>query len=275
MKKNQLKTGVVYAYREGKYGVIEPIVLIDTDKLYSSNIPTYGSGNPTSPLFGLAWQYAQGKTPTVGSGIGYLAVWGNMRQFGKPEMTRDEIRAMLTVTKDEALARIIGEGSRIRPRADLKIVSPRWIIGEWDDVMQDVEDETARQALLAAEAKAASDKRVAETQERIDRLRELKLPGKIEDAVERKSYSKLSGYDGNTGKVELSLGQLDALLGLIRAERDRAAEIAEILVGYSDEEGARYWEATAKDLRETTPSAPEPVETEDDGWTYRKDGEAS
>lgn len=249
MRKQDVKTGVVYAYKRSKYDKPRKVVVVDTAHLYwMTPRQTYG-GPKTGPTFSVA-RTGVGFSDTTG----YLGIFGDdgHATWGAGERQQADSRILASVTRERLLAMRFGvEGKSSDTlivgdiRCKVAVINPRFIAGEWDDVMQAKDDEDERRRLIEADLKRQSDARVAATKERVDRLAKLGLPGHLPDPHEPASRPWRTGNDWDplrydqslTGKVSLTLGQLDALLSLIP-------------------EGAVYVDPDEQ--------------TEDDGWTLAR-----
>ena len=246
MKKSDIKTGVIYAYRTSKYDNALPLVVLDTTKTYATGAPRFGNVPPGTPR----WRPSvtrEGK-PIVSPSSGYLAAGRGGRAYISESMrgpiTDAELAGLMSVTLDGALAlRFDAPVAEDSPYRDLGVINPRFILSEWDEYTQKKQaiDELASD--LAALAKAESDARVAAATQRVEALRALNLPGRLAQPVESKGfqYSEKDSvtpptYSGNTATVHLTLAQIDALLSLIP-------------------DGA---------------TVPTDLDTEGDGWTLRK-----
>lgn len=242
MKKSEMKTGVVYAYRTSKYDAPRPVVLLDTTRLWSRRGSGYGV-DKTQPLFKPASAHAVRPSGSdFGSGMdyGYPTVTRRPPRFGDEPTV--EAHDLLNVCSREEMATLMT--SRIPGQPDevvINLIDPRYIEGEWDDVMQAREDEAARRKHIESEAEAESKARVAAAQKRYDALVALGLPGTLEKPAEHRVDRYSSDWQPPkyattlTRQVSLSMEQIDAILSLIP-------------------EGVTYREP----------------DVEDDGWTLRK-----
>ena len=271
MQTKDMKTGVLYACQTSKYVTPLPVVVLDVEHLYSAREwpSTYRSAPLQEPTEAgmrriqeaeqrraLALQQSAWEERPLRHGVttgsseyglrtrprGYLAVGYGVQMYGSDPIDVDDAsyhRRLLSVTLDEVLA-VTGEQSLVGHLGDLAVgvITPRWLKGEWAKIREEHLDAKELEANLAAQAKAASQERVAAAMQRIEGLRDLGLPGRIADAAESLSYSTPREWKGNTSSVSLTMAQVDALLSLIPS-------------------GARY-------------RAPETQPVEDDGWTYAK-----
>jgi hypothetical protein len=232
MRKQDMKAGVVYAYRESKYSAYQPVVVLDEKRLYwrlSGDAQKLTDGSQRT------FTLCTTKGVTPGRSVGYLAAMPvDDREFGKRDGTPPfDPKRLLTITLDRALSMTFKRGSgkssdtlrfsQSGARVRVVPINPRFIVGEWDEVMQANDDEAERRRLIEEDLKRESDERVAATKERVDRLAKLGLPGHLPEPAEKQNYRWGGGddwtpstYDQSlTGKVSLTLGQLDALLSLV------------------------------------------------------------
>jgi len=242
VKKSEMKTGVLYAYRTSKYDAPRPVVLLDTTRLWSKRGSGYGS-DKTQPLFRHAHQQVNrpsGSDYGGGMDYGYPAVTRRPARFGDEPTV--EAHDLLNVSSREEMATLMTQRIPGQPEEVMvHLIDPRYIEGEWDDVMQAREDEAARRKHIENEAQAESQARVAAAQKRHDALVALGLPGTLEKPQE--TLASRWGSDWAppkysttlTRQVSLSMEQIDAILSLIP-------------------EGVTYREP----------------DVEDDGWTLRK-----
>ncbi len=269
MQAKAIKTGVLYAYAPSKYSHPRPVVVLDVEETYRlrGGIPSKHSfeqererksvhyDNYVEIMARPIWQVGR-RDPRTGkpmvnfpshaygyheSETGYLVVSVPAAHAGKAMDTSPEmLRRLRAVTLDEVLAITANDNrSGNLPGLEVFVVRPRDLVGDWEEISEARATEAELRQNLADQARAESDARVANAQQRVDALRALNLPGRFADAKESHSSGwghETPTYEGNTGAVSLTLDQVDALLSLIP-------------------EGVVY-----------TP----PSDTEDDDWTYRK-----
>lgn len=232
MKRLDIKTGVVYQYSQGRYTVAAlsgPVMVLDTSTFWRR--APYGSGWARSD--GQARPYAepvelQGGRPRMGwvadENRGLLSVgfqWrGDLSQRGKHEPPVDLLKGItLDRVKEKPHVKSWAIPGNDNWCVSLGLLNPRFFVGEYYEAKQAEEDEKERRRIIVAGLQAESDQRVVDTQARIDRLRSLGL-GSFKDASEdrREHYGtnwEPPTFSGNTGKVTLTLAQVDALLSLI------------------------------------------------------------
>lgn len=159
MRKQDIKPGVVYAYREGKYGHTLPVMFLSTG-LYTGR----GYRDTESPKFRVAGGYEQPHTGRLGAPTtGYLVAIGRS-QIGVHKINYDEVAdrmARITLADAEASAWELADGDI----GVMLIVRLGVIIGLWDEVMaaerEQKEVERQRRERKAAEAKALDDRAAA------------------------------------------------------------------------------------------------------------------
>lgn len=264
-----MKVGVVYAYQESKYSRPTPVIVLDTTHTYTRR--TWVSEPYSAPAADApaarhreydeqmeraersrqqtAWVRDSQPRVAKASGYGgandhgYLVIgtgeWLGtfVQQAIKARGGMDAwVRHLRTISLEQVLA-VTGADSTDGRVGDVPVgvINPRFLIGEWDVVNEERQAAEELAQDMARIAQEESDARVAQATERVEALRALSLPGKIDQPQEFKSGGS-GTWKGNTAGVTLSLAQVDALLSLLP-------------------EGAVY--------------VP-PSDTEPDGWTYAR-----
>lgn len=174
MKKTDLQTGVVYAYKPSKYSSTAPVVLLSLD-LYRTNNHRWGRNEPGSAKY----VTSNAGRPSKGGGygidtVGYLAVSNQRFNYsGQPTdaLSLDDLR---TLTLDEVLKdqRHGVEGS---PRYVVDLINNTGIVGLYDEVMG--AEDAAKQARHAAseQQRVEAEARVARAHARWEALTMLGL----------------------------------------------------------------------------------------------------
>jgi hypothetical protein len=244
VKAKDLRTGVVYSYRQGtRWADARPVAVLDTTGLYRRTRTGVEPGQPYD-------KRPTGGSSTFGYSVGYLAAsYEPGSLYGHP----DDPSELLAFTVADALAaeharlgperttmgEVFGRPGEVRVRPVALLIDPRWVEGPWDEVRQAKADAAEVTAAIEADRKAASDARLAAARARTARLRALGLPGQIDEPQEwyrsGDTVDTPGTWAGNTGKVVLTAAQADALLSLIP-------------------DGAAWT----------------PADTEDDGWTLAR-----
>lgn len=198
MKTKDIKPGVVYGYRRGKTGLVEPVVFLAApgpDQLYRRK----SHPSPGTPLFTHEPQRDKPVRGFRGSGdIGWPAVFGSEDTVA--EMTKATLDAFVAAT------RLHDRGVRY----DVVTVSSR-IVGPYEEAVAEEKrqrDARIRQYDEDAARREAAQKRAGHLVER------LKSYG-----VKAYGVSARPNRYGEPTALEIPLDDLEKLLGLLGGER--------------------------------------------------------
>lgn len=202
MKKNQIKTGVVYGYQRSTYNSVTPVVVLDTERLYATTAEARYSSSSQAKRFRPAAPYEN--KPKSGGGfnsaIGYLAV------KSLNSTSEVDIADLLSVTLEEAAEEKCGGTSRLSELGIMVIlVQPRHLLGEYEDA--------------AAKEKAEREERYARYAREDEERAALRDRGeKISESLKELGFEHRYEVAGST--IELSLEQAQAIIDAIRELSD-------------------------------------------------------
>lgn len=213
MKKADLATGVVYAYQTSPYDRPDPMVLLDSARLYSfTRVHGWDGPSTSQPLL----KVSDATMPTKGglgreAGSGYLAITpASPHQVESNGTDSLAVEDLLTVTTlEQVLA--LNQTQSLDFNFHVRLVNNRFLVGVYDEVV--AERQRREQAQQQARQRRDENERAAAEalSTRMHALQPL-VPGDFP------SQTSVRAYDiSDLGKVKitLTLDQVDALLALI------------------------------------------------------------
>lgn len=262
MKKADLKTGVVYGYKPGKYDTLKPAVLVSTD-LFHTNTGGYGrdvTGEPqfrkagssvTRPSKGYGWQ---------GGDTGYLAISNASLRYSRNPKNALSLDDLTQITLEQVLKDFV-HGKDAPEGYSVALINNSHLIGVYADLVaaeqqyaQSMKDYYAKK-VAEAEAKVAA---VQADHEAVASLG-IAIPAPV---VERKrewiqaenAYVE-SGRALNVEQVVMDRAEVTRLVVLVEHLRGLAMSTAR-----SDEDREWIRLLTANDLEDPVPSGREPLD---------------
>lgn len=200
MKKADLRTGVIYAYRTSKWSGIKPVVLLDTTVTYQFNSPGRWRGQDTAMVHPRPGQPAS-------ANIGYLALTIAPEGRGRRQrpLRAEELPGAFTLEQAQALT--VDQAGDF-PFA-FTVVNPRFLLGEYAAVL----DREQAEAQRKNEARIRHNNLVSglyvERNRRLSALEHL-VPGDL-----RGQGPVDPDLPYTEQRVRLTLAQVDALLAQI------------------------------------------------------------
>lgn len=232
MKKADLKTGVVYGYKTGKYDTLKPVVLVSLD-LYRSNSDRWGRDKSGEAKYVKASPgvVRPSKGDVFAGEVGYLVISNQNLRWSSPPKNPLSLDALTEVTLEQVLAAHV-HGKDLPEGYTVALVNNSHITGVYDDLVDAKRKATEATVAYYARQRAEAEVQVAAVQANHAAVVNLGIVVP-EPHVEgkREWISDLNAYvDGgkarNVEQVVMQRAELDRLVVLVEYLRGVAVSTA-------------------------------------------------